>query len=310
LFKDHPDWFLQKADGSLFRLGTDRGFLDYSVPEALAWLDKTLAVVLREWGMDACKVDFWSHSFECRQARLRQPGMTSLQTRRKFFEVVRRHLPPDGLLMTCVAMSMGDPFAGQWADTYRNTADIGVGRWQEQVNNCAWALPMLGLEGRKSFLLNNDSVGIMPDYPANENYFRFTWSYIHMGMLETGGRIETWPKEFVRALRKLTDRCDRGHRCRCADDRAFTGVPLPEVLYVDFPAGSRSRGLGVKQSVALFNWTDEPRVISVRRQRLGHTGVVQAVNFWTERLEKFAEEFIIKQLPAHSALLYDILENP
>jgi hypothetical protein len=31
-------------------------------------------------------------------------------------------------------------------------------------------------------------------------------------------------------MRKLTDRCDRGYRVHCPDDRAFAGVPLPEVL--------------------------------------------------------------------------------
>jgi hypothetical protein len=112
--------------------------------------------------------------------------------------------------MTCVATGMGNPFIGQYADTYRNTIDVGVGTWDEQVRNCIWALPTLGFEGRKTFLLNNDSVGIMKDYPDHENYFRFTWSFMNMGLIETGGRMETWPEKWVQAMRKLTDRCDRG----------------------------------------------------------------------------------------------------
>jgi hypothetical protein len=36
-----------------------------------------------------------------------------------------------------------------------------VGVWHEQINNCIWSLPTLGFEGRKTFLLNNKSVGII-----------------------------------------------------------------------------------------------------------------------------------------------------
>lgn len=307
LYTDHPDWFLHKADGSLYLIGTTDGYLDYTNPEALAYLDRTLAVILGEWGMDACKMDFWSQNFEDRHARLFDPSITSVQSRTRFFETVRKHLPADGVFMTCVATGMGNPFVGQWADTYRNTIDIGIGTWKEQVDNCSWALPTLFTEGRKTFLLNNDSVGIMREYPDYENYFRLTWSFMNMGMLETGGRMETWPEQFVQAMRKLTDRCDRGYRCHCPDERAFTGVPLPEVLYVDFPDGSPTRQAGVSQSIAFFNWTEEPRLITIRRECLGQSAPVQVENFWTGERETFAEEFISVRLEKRSALLYDVL---
>jgi hypothetical protein len=308
LCDDHPDWVLRKADGSPYLIDKNNAYLDYSHPEALDYLDRTLAVILGQWGMDACKMDFWSQNFEDRHARLRDPGVTAVQARARLFQTIRKHLPADGILMTCVATGMGNPLIGQWADTYRNTMDIGVGAWHEQINNCIWALPTLSIEGRKTFLLNNDSAGIMAEYPDNENLFRLTWSYINMGLLETGGRMETWPQKWVQAMRKLTDRCDRGHRVHCPDDRAFTGVPLPEVLYVDFPPDSPTAKTGVKQSVALFNWTDEPKVISVRRARLGHTAPVRSANFWTGELENLDGEFLTATLDKRSALLLDILQ--
>ncbi len=306
LHEEHPDWLLRNADGSLYLIGGKHAFLDYSHPEAVAFLDRTLAVILGQWGMDACKMDFWSQNFEDRHARLRDPSQTAVQRRRQFLALVRKHLPDDGVFMTCVATGMGNPFPGQWADTYRNTIDIGVGRWEEQLNNCIWALPTLGIEGRRTFLLNNDSAGIMAEYPDHENEFRLTWSYINMGLLETGGRVETWPARWVAALRQLTDRCDRGWRVHCPDQRAFTGVPLPESLYVDFPADSMTARAGVRQSLALFNWSDEARVVSVPRRRLGHDGPVDAVNFWTGQRQRLDDEFITRTLAGRSALLYDI----
>jgi hypothetical protein len=308
LFADHPEWFLKNADGTPYRIGEQNGFLDYTHPEALAFLDRTLAVILGEWGMDACKMDFWSQNFEDRHARLHNPALTAVQARTRCFEVIRKHLPRDGVFMTCVATGMGNPFIGQWADTYRNTIDIGVGRWDEQVRNCIWALPTLGFEGRRTFLLNNDSVGFMPEYPDHENEFRFIWTFINMGLLETGGRMETWPEKWVKAMRKLTDRCDRGYKVRCPDDKAFTGVPLPEVLYVDYPSDSRTARAGIRQSVALFNWTDEPRIISVLRSRLGHTGPVKVENFWTGERESLGGEFISLRLEGRSAHLVDVTD--
>jgi hypothetical protein len=108
-------------------------------------------------------------------------------------------------------------------------------------------------------------------------------------------------------MRKITDRCDRGYKVRCPDDKAFTGIPLPDVLYVDYPAGSPTAKAGVRQSVALFNWADEPRIISVLRSRLGHSGPVMAENFWTSERETLDGEFISKRLEMRSARLYDVL---
>jgi len=144
--------------------------------------------------------------------------------------------------------------------------------------------------------------------PENENMLRLTWGYINMGMLEVDGRLEELPENYVRAVRKLTDRCDRGHRCLCPDERAFTGDPLPEVLYVDFPEGSRTRKAGIRQSIAFFNWTDRPKLVTASRYSLGHTGPVSAEDFWTGEREEFSEEFITKRLEPRSALLYDIME--
>ncbi len=307
IYDEHPDWFMRRADGSLYLIGEKNAYLDYSNPEALAYLDRTLAVIFGEWGMDSCKMDFWSQNFEDRDIRLQNTRMTAVQARTLFFETIRRHLPKDGIFMTCVATGMGNPFIGQWADTYRNTIDIGVGKWHEQIGNCIWALPTLFIEGSKTFLLNNDSAGIMAEYPDNENQFRLTWSFMNMGMIETGGRMETWPEKWVTAMRKLTDRCDRGYRVRCPDDRALTGVPLPEVLYVDYPKASPTAKAGVRQSVALFNWTDEPRIISVPRARLGHSSPVKAENFWSGEKEDFSGEFILKKLEARSAILFDVM---
>jgi alpha-glucosidase (family GH31 glycosyl hydrolase) len=306
LYRDHPDWFLRREDGGVLLLGEKNAFLDYTHPEALEHLDRTLSVILGEWGMDACKMDFWSQNFECRQARLHDPTKTAVQARTAFFEVVRKNLPPDGVFMTCVAVGMGNPFIGRHADTYRNTIDIGVGDWHEQIYNCAWSLPTLLTEGRKTFLLNNDSVGANLKVTENENFFRFTWSFMHQGMIETGGRMEEWPAVYVEAMRRCTEHIDRGYPVRCADPQAFTGTPFPKVLVVDYPEGSATRKRGVRKHVALFNWEDVPQVIGASNAQLGLEGETAVRDFWTDEARTFVADGIYEVLPPHTARLYEI----
>jgi hypothetical protein len=257
--------------------------------------------------MDACKMDFWSQNFEARDARLHDPTRTAVQARRAFFDTVRRHLPDDGVFMTCVAVGMGNPFIGRHADTYRNTIDIGIGSWHEQIYNCAWALPTLLHEGRRTFLLNNDSVGANLDAPENENFFRFTWSFIHQGMIETGGRMEEWPPVYVEAMRRCTQHVDRGHRVRCPDRRAFTGAPFPTVLAVDYPADSATSRRGVRMHVALFNWDDAPQVIGATGAALGLRGETPVRDFWTDETRTFGADGIYEVLGARSARLYEVV---
>ena len=308
LAREHPDWLLRRADGEPYRIAEHNGFLDATHPEAFAFLDQTFAHILRGWGFEALKLDFWSQNFEDRSARLYDPRHTAATARALFLSMLRKHLGESGVLMTGVATGMGNPFIGRWADTYRNTIDIGSGHWSEQVNNCMWALPTVLIPGRSSFLLNNDSVGIVPDAPEHENLFRLIWTFIHMGMIETGGRIEQLDPLWLGRIRRLTDRCERGFKVRCPDERAFTGEPYPEALFVDYPADSRTRAAGIAQSLALFNWTDRPKVVAVERQALGQRSPVKALDFWSDQPATFADSFIVHTLPPRSAKLYDFHE--
>ena len=204
LCHDHPQWLLRRYDGLPYAIGQHNGYLDWTHPEAAAWMDRVLQRVLGVWGFEAVKLDFWSQNFEDRRARIYDDTRTAVQARDLLLGMIRLHLGDEGVLMTCCATGMGNPFIGRFADAYRNTHDIGAGTWAEQVRNCCWALPTLLNPGRGALLLNNDSVGILPEAPEHENYFRLTWSFMHMGVIETGGRLEKLDPKWRDAMRKLT----------------------------------------------------------------------------------------------------------
>ncbi|MBC2602676.1 alpha-galactosidase [Puniceicoccus vermicola] len=310
LHDDHPEWFLRKANGKLFLIGEKLAYLDYSHPEALAFLDRTLAHIQGEWGIDAVKIDFWSQNFETNQARLQNSDCSGIDLRRKFFETVRKHLPKDGVVMSCIAMGMGNPFLSEFVDTYRCSMDIHEGYWEDQVNNCNWMLPILGFGGRRTgILLNTDSIGFNPKIPENETNFRLTWAYITMGLIETGGRLEDLSPEDLSALRKLLRRCDRGYPTRCPDLRAYSGDPHPESLYVTFPPGSPTAQSGIRQSIAFFNWHDHPRAISIDLRAIGQNEPVIAKDFWNGATETWNPNFITVKLDPHCARLFDIYKQ-
>jgi hypothetical protein len=201
---------------------------------------------------------------------------------------------------------MGEPGLAEYADADRCGMDIGVGGWAEQKLAGYWSLPLLAIPGNRTLLTNQDSLGINPNAPRHENRFRLTWCFITQGMLAVGGRLERLSPADLADVRRVLRHTDRGHPVLCPDARAFTGEPFPEALFVNYPAGSPTRRRGIVQSLALFNWTDEPQVIAVQRERLGHRTPVRAVNFWTDEPATFREEFIVQRLVPRSALLYNL----
>jgi hypothetical protein len=307
LYAEHPDWFLGAEDGGPFRIGAASGFLDLTHPDAYAYLDGVLSVILGEWGMQSTKMDFWSHMTEARHGRVGRVNRTSLDVRRMLFDLMRKHLPEDGAFYTCVAVGMGNPFLATHADGHRNGIDIGAGNWPAQIHACQWALPVLGVPGQETYFHNQDSVGFHPEAPLKEGRFRLTWGYITQGMQELGGSLEHLTEQQLAMLRKLTERCDQGHACRSPDENAFLGEALPACLYVDFPEGSATRERGVAQSVALFNWGEEPKLVSVRRAALGHEAAVEVEDFWSGERERLDEEFLVRRLEPRNAALLDVL---
>jgi len=308
LARERPDWLLLGEDGEPVRLGRN-GFLDYSVPEARAWIDGVLETVLVTWGMDAIKIDFWSQMFDLEGARFRAPNVTGVMLRERFLAKVRSLLPEDGVLMTCIATGMGNPFIGQWADTYRNSIDIGEGRWEEHLHNCEWALANFVLHGRRSFLLNTDGLGFPETADFEQSLFRLHWGFATMGILEIDGFPERLDAERVARLRRLTDRCDQGHRVRTLDPAVYTGLPYPNALLVTFPGESRTRRReGVRHTLALFNWSERPAVVCLRRGEIGSPGPDKLRDFWSGSVvTPEGDEFLRFPLEPRTSRLLDVL---
>ena len=308
LARDRPEWLLRNQAGGIYCIGS-HAYLDPSVPEVRHFLESdVIDVITKQWGFEGIKMDFWSQCFESSDVRYRNGG-TGIEWRDWFLHAIRSRLPTNGFLMTCVAVAMGNPFLGKSADTYRGGFDIGhASSWWEHVRACYWTLPMLSQPGRRTSLINMDGLGISEHYTERENIHRLTWGFITMGSLEIDGKLETLDAAQLKKLERLTTDIDRGHPCYCADDQAFTGEPLPRVLYVTYPADSPTRQRGIAKHLALLNWTNESRWITATGHQLDIDDTVQAREFWTDEQATFQDGHVCRLLPPHGAELWEVCD--
>ncbi len=297
LAQEHPEWLLKDASGNPALLGKST-FLDVSIPEAREFLLQVFDLLFVQWGYKGVKFDFMTHWFTLEKARYAHGG-SGPEWRDYVFGEIRKRIGNDGLFMTCIAMSMGNPFPGLNADCYRCGCDIHNGTWAEQLRACKATLPQILIEGRKTFLLNMDSAGF-GNVPENEQLFRLSWIFITQGIIELGGTVESMPDKQIALWRKLLARIDRGHRVQCLDRRALTGDAFPETLLVEYPSDSLTRCDGVKAHLACFNWGSSPRDV---RSEILNAGFAAAVltDMWTgEKAD------LDHPLAGHSALLLEI----
>ncbi len=306
LAQEHPEWLARDAAGNAYRI-SNSGYLDISLAPVQDYLHKVFRILFKQWGYEAMKMDFWSQGFESEQ--IRYATGTGVQWRDWLLETIRSYLPPDGFLMTCVAVSMGNPFLGRAASSYRCSIDVGACKWHEHVTSCVWNLPLHALPGNRTCLPNMDGIGWSKALPDAENLHRLTYAFITMGSLEVDGRLEELPADKVALLNRVLTDMDRGHPVRCPDEAAFTGRPLPRCLTVAYPPGSRTRQRGVSHHIALFNWTDEAQVTGFTAAQLGLEGPVEAVDFWSGETCTWSGDGICELLAPRSARLFTIEES-
>jgi len=304
LAQDKPEWLAKDARGAPYRIGHS-GCLDYSLPEVRDYFESVFDTIFNQWGYEAMKMDFWCQGVESDQVRYREG--TGIQWRDWLLSTIRKHLPDDGFLMTCVATAMGNPFLGKHAHTYRACIDVGnFTRWDEHLIACSWVQGMLPFPGRETCIMNVDGLGVSTHRPDHENLHRLTYGFITMGSLEVDGRLEELDPRHVEWLRRLTTNIDRGYPCKTVDDAAFTGAPYPRVLYVDYPTDSPTRKRGVKKHVALLNWSDDAQFIGATDEQLGLEGATTVRDFWTDEETEFGGNGLCERLDGRSAKFYEI----
>ena len=307
LVKEHPEWLCLNEQGESWSMdsGTSRkAALDFSVPEARAFIEHMIETIFGRWGFSGMKLDFWSYPFECKDIFPRHGR--SIHWRNWFLSQIGARITDENLFQVCGGVPGGNPFLGLYANHHRSTNDIGRGDWNTHQRTSCYNLPLYAIPGRATLLTDTDSAGYTRLLSDVANQSRLAYCHITQGALNLGGDLTTLSRKELAQLRRITDVCDRGHKVHCPDASAFTGVPLPDALYVDFPTGSRTHARGIRKEIAFFNWSDTPSIVGYPLTELGLSRDDSLLDFWTDKKISIRDGTLICHLPPMGSRLMSV----
>jgi hypothetical protein len=317
IVRAHPEWFVDYT----YRPGDDRELsavfstealnrfhvFDPSMPEARDYLLSVFDILFRQWGFAAFKLDFWSYAFENNGFRLRHSEKTAFEWRRWFFETARRFLPPRTYFVIGCDISTGNPFLCEWVDNVRYGIDIGNGEWNNIVYSALTGTFLLHVEAQRFYLLNSDSIGVLPRLPASEKQCFLAWCAVTRSLCEIAGDLAQKSPDELAILKKLLLAPKNGGGVVFGEYEHLRANHPASILYTPGDLFSRalapaSLPVGV---LAIFNWLDETRRYTIDLEGLGVTGSksYREVNFFSgETLAHSSRQWSV-ELPPRSVRL-------
>lgn len=307
--KDHPEWILlDKSDNPV-----DVGYfvLDTSLQDVRDFLESCVKTIVRKWGFEGMKLDFYSWTFDHPDAKFRNVGKTGVELKNWFFQMIRSYLGPKGYFLHCISCPLGNPFLAIGGfDAFRVGIDIHSGEWEYHVRSAKWLLSAIIATGRDTWLPNIDSCMGSPDIPANERRSRLAFAYITSGMLEFSGPIELLDEGAKQDYGTMCERLDTSGEISILDQHAFYGIPLPETILREHALDGETRAnRGISHTIAFLNWTDDDKVIAFDFAHIGlgtECGIA-IKDFWTGEKPHLDNGLFTAQLPARTSILLDIM---
>ena len=283
---EHPDWFVQGADGKPL-VSSTIGFggwkngpwcaLDGSNPEAQKHLEHVFRTLREQWGITYFKLDanYWG---AIHGGKHFDPKATRVEAYRRGMEAVVRGAGPGAVILGCNApiwpslglvnaMRTSNDIGRSWA-SFSSTARENLNRsWQ---NGPLW-------------VSDPDCVvlGGIADIPQNAWQFHATAIHAVGGLVLSGDKIADLKPAQIAILRKLIP--PTGHGARFENTRFEVGVT----------------DLGARQYHYAFNWGPAPadRVIHLKQKS-------QLKDYWTdEDLGIHEGDYVLKDVPGQSARL-------
>jgi hypothetical protein len=281
LAKDHPDWMVHcRADlatdpelHEVFGGHPDQGFLvlDISLPEVRLYLECVAKVLFEEWGFAALKLDFWSYAFENDSFRLQRGDRTAFEWRTWFFELFCSKMPSKRFFTIGCDISTGNPFLCPWVDNVRYGIDIGNGKWENIKYTALTGTFLLHIEAYRFYILNCDSVGLLEILPNNQREVFWAWAAATRSLCEVAGDLAVQPREKLRNLQKLLLAPKNGEPVFIGETLHLQNNEPAAVVWTQgdlFSTTEKSEHLP-DAVIAVFNWSDTERTVSVDAEQLG-----------------------------------------
>lgn len=259
LFREHPDWMVQDADGKPLR--SDRvGFggwrlgpwysLDGTHPDVQKWMEELFRTMRTQWGCTYFKLDatYWG---TLPGGRRKDPKATRIEAYRRGMEAIRRGAG-DAVILGCnhpMWPSLGLIHASRSSlDIERNWSSFtGIGRenllrgWQN--GRLWWNDPdciLLTDEATEDIVDPAGRVTTSGKVPDHEFQFHTTLMFATGGMILAGDDLTRITPRRLAMLRKLVP--PSGACARFVDDSFELGITA-------FPG---------RTVFSVLNWTDQP----------------------------------------------------
>ncbi len=288
IVKDHPDWFVKTAEGEIWRAPYSVCF-DYTNPEVREYMAEVFHRLSYEWGYRYIKMDIISATIA--PGVHSDPNATALENYRLGLDVFKKNVTEDTFLLGCTA-----PFGGAigYVDGMRVSCDI-FERW-DSVRDIFNATLKRYYYHRNYYLIDGDCLIIRKKENEDEECFRpctrtdeeirtyVTAMAASGGILMLSDKLPLLSEEQLTLISKLYPLNQD-----CALPLDLMDSYIPGVL--DF--GKK----GATRTVALINWGDAPRTMSVEND-----GAL-VWEFWDKTFDVHPGGAYSVTVPAHGSLV-------
>ncbi len=294
VFADHQDWFVKRADGSVYAVSWGGDCLDMSHPEARRFLGGVIDRIAKGWGYKFFKLDALWAGVAAKQlypdpryrpdnlgdAVFHDPEVTNIEAFRKGLKVVRRAAGDDCYLLGCTAAQNMRTLGGSigLVDAIRVGVDSGK-KWDGILANVKVSSSIYYLHGR---VWHNDADVLYLDKHFTLDQVRCwaSWLAVTGNLYMVSNWLPDVPAERIEVIR------------RTIPNHNLKARPLD--LYETLPARVWHLRCGQRESrrdiVAFFNWGDEEQTIKVDLSRLGlpEGHRYATFDFWENKLSGHA----------------------
>jgi alpha-galactosidase len=312
VFRQHPDWLVQRRDGSLQRIGnwenenspaalsevTKSYCLDITHPEAAEWLRDVFETIARRWGYEMIKIDFMAWSILAAE-RYRDPTLASAEVYRRGLTIMRAAAGEGCHILEC---GPGNITVGL-IDSMRIEADINYGyagaAWKQYFQDpaCSAAAAAKRYYFHRRTWVNDVDHVCMDLLTVQQAEAAATLIALSGGNMISGDRLVDLDPVKLEILKKITPSYGEA---AVPVDLFDADVPTTFVLHVERPFAAWS-------VVAFFNpelTTAVERRFPLSRLGLDSGRIYLAFDFWKQRfIGEVTNEISVRVEPGSVTLL-------
>lgn len=312
VFRQHPDWLVQRSDGSLQRIGNwenenspgalgeavKRYCLDITNPHAAEWLHNLIETITQRWGYEMLKIDFMAWSILAAE-RYADSTLASAEVYRRGLQIIRAAAGESCHILEC---GPGNTTVGL-IDSMRVEADINYGyaaaAWKQYFQDPACSAAAAAKRyyfHRRTWVNDVDHVCI-DLLTVQQSAAAATIVALSGGNLISGDRLVDLDPAKLEILKKVTPAYGEA---AMPVDLFDADIPTTFVLHIDRPFAAWS-------VVAFFN--PQLDVAVDRRFPLSRLGLDSAktylaFDFWKQRFAgAITNEISVRVEPGSVTLL-------